>query len=96
MVGCASGAADLPAALPSVLQANMAFFPFLVSLLLLGGSTGGYDYIEKAYPPGLIKANIAPLMAEQYTPEGDYLATLASGDKVIVDREGELSLTNRS
>ncbi|WOO83358.1 Peptide transporter PTR2 [Vanrija pseudolonga] len=66
------------AALPSVLQANMAFFPFLVSLLLLGGSTG------------LIKANIAPLMAEQYTPEGDYLATLASGDKVIVDREATI------
>ncbi|KAL1405863.1 hypothetical protein Q8F55_007541 [Vanrija albida] len=63
------------AALPSVLQAEAAFTPFLASLLLLGGSTG------------LIKANIAPLMAEQYTPEGDYLATLASGDKVIVDRE---------
>lgn len=37
---------------------------------------------------GLIKANVAPIMAEQYTPTGDYVETLTTGETVIIDREG--------
>ncbi|WWD18780.1 hypothetical protein CI109_103235 [Kwoniella shandongensis] len=66
------------AALPSVLQNGGAFLPFLLGLLLLGGSAG------------LIKANIAPIMAEQYTPTEDYVSSLPNGEKVIVDREATI------
>ncbi|WVR06638.1 hypothetical protein IAU60_003670 [Kwoniella sp. DSM 27419] len=66
------------AALPSLLQHGGAFPPFLLALLLLGSSTG------------LIKANIAPIMAEQYTPAEDYVYTTDSGEKVVVDREATI------
>lgn len=35
-------------------------------------------------------ANVAPMMAEQYTPPGDYVEVLSDGEQVIVDREGAL------
>ncbi|WVW85050.1 hypothetical protein I302_107086 [Kwoniella bestiolae CBS 10118] len=66
------------AALPSLLQNGGAFIPFLLGLLLLGGSAG------------LIKANIAPIMAEQYIPSSDYVETLPNGEKVIVIRESTI------
>ncbi|WWC88341.1 uncharacterized protein L201_003251 [Kwoniella dendrophila CBS 6074] len=66
------------AALPSLIQNGGAFLPFLFGLLLLGGSAG------------LIKANIAPIMAEQYTPSSDYIKSLPDGEKVIVDREATI------
>ncbi|KAK8858886.1 hypothetical protein IAR55_003117 [Kwoniella newhampshirensis] len=66
------------AALPYVLQNGGAFVPFLLALLLLGGSAG------------MIKANIAPIMAEQYTSTEDYVRTLRDGEKVIVDREATI------
>ncbi|KLT42649.1 major facilitator superfamily MFS-1 [Cutaneotrichosporon oleaginosum] len=61
------------AAVPSVLSSGTAFPPFIVSVILLGGATG------------LIKANIAPLMGQQYVHE-DYVATV-DGERVIVERE---------
>ncbi|WWD05233.1 hypothetical protein V865_003306 [Kwoniella europaea PYCC6329] len=66
------------AALPSLLQSGGAFLPFLMGLLLLGGSAG------------LIKANIAPMMAEQYIPSSNYVETLPNGEKVIIDREATI------
>ncbi|OCF43523.1 hypothetical protein I317_02673 [Kwoniella heveanensis CBS 569] len=66
------------AALPSLLQSGTAFLPFLAGLLLLGGSAG------------LIKANIATIMAEQYTPTEDYVAILPNGERVIVEREASI------
>ncbi|WVQ96248.1 hypothetical protein IAU59_003352 [Kwoniella sp. CBS 9459] len=66
------------AALPTLLQSGTAFLPFLAGLLLLGASAG------------LIKANIATIMAEQYTPTEDYVSTMADGEKVIVDREASI------
>ncbi|WWC71079.1 uncharacterized protein I206_105032 [Kwoniella pini CBS 10737] len=66
------------AAVPSLLHNGGAFIPFLIGLILLGGSAG------------LIKANIAPLMAEQYLPPSDYLSSLSNGEKVIVDREATI------
>ncbi|WRT68098.1 uncharacterized protein IL334_005073 [Kwoniella shivajii] len=66
------------AALPSLLQNGGSFIPFLMGLLLLGGSAG------------LIKANIAPIMAEQYVPSCDYIDTLPNGTRVIVDREATI------
>ncbi|KAL7420460.1 hypothetical protein Q5752_004410 [Cryptotrichosporon argae] len=77
-IGAALGgiahALSVYAALPSLLQAGTALAPFLLSLLLLGGSAG------------LIKANIAPLMAEQYAAP-THVSTTAAGELVIVDRE---------
>ena len=35
-------------------------------------------------------ANVAPMMAEQYTPPEDYVDVLSDGEQVIVDREGAL------
>ncbi|WVF68718.1 hypothetical protein IAT40_003490 [Kwoniella sp. CBS 6097] len=66
------------AALPSVLQNGTAFVPFLAGLLLLGGSAG------------LIKANIATIMAEQYTPIEDYVCIQIDGERVIIDREATI------
>ncbi|KAK6907836.1 hypothetical protein I203_101837 [Kwoniella mangroviensis CBS 8507] len=66
------------AALPTLLQNGGVFVPFLLGLLLLGGSAG------------LIKANIAPIMAEQYNPSTDYVETLPNGEKVIIDREATI------
>ena len=40
----------------------------------------------------MLKANVAPLMAEQYTPVEDYVQTLDSREKVIIDREGQYLL----
>ncbi|BEJ02988.1 hypothetical protein CcaverHIS641_0101630 [Cutaneotrichosporon cavernicola] len=61
------------AAIPSVLLSGTAFLPFIISVILLGGATG------------LIKANIAPLMGQQYVHE-DYVATV-DGERVVVERE---------
>lgn len=38
---------------------------------------------------GAIKSAIAPLMAEQYPHFHDYITVLPSGQRVVVDREGE-------
>ncbi|GMK59663.1 hypothetical protein CspeluHIS016_0802690 [Cutaneotrichosporon spelunceum] len=61
------------AAIPSVLLSGTAFLPFIISVILLGGATG------------LIKANIAPLMGQQYVHD-DYVATV-KGERVVVERE---------
>lgn len=74
------------AALPSVLKSGMAFSPFIVSVVLLGGATGALE-LECDANTGLIKANIAPLMAEQYA-RGDYVA-FVDGERVVVEREGK-------
>ncbi|WWC62934.1 uncharacterized protein I303_105532 [Kwoniella dejecticola CBS 10117] len=66
------------AAMPSLLQDGGAFLPFLIGLLLLGGSAG------------MIKANIAPIMAEQYLPASDYVSSLPGGEKLIIDREATI------
>jgi dipeptide/tripeptide permease len=55
------------------LSSGTAFLPFIISVVLLGGATG------------LIKANIAPLMGQQYVHE-DYVATV-DGERVVIERE---------
>jgi hypothetical protein len=82
--------ADREAALPSLLQEGRAFFPFLFAMLLLCSATGRClrTTLRWLSLAGLIKANVAPIMAEQYSPTGDYVETLITGETVIIDREG--------
>ncbi|EIW67600.1 hypothetical protein TREMEDRAFT_64193 [Tremella mesenterica DSM 1558] len=81
-IGTAMGAVShlllVYAALPSLLQNGNSFGPFLFAMLILCVSIG------------LIKANIVPIMGEQYTPTEDYVDTLPSGEKVIIDREATI------
>ncbi|KAF8530501.1 PTR2-domain-containing protein [Hysterangium stoloniferum] len=60
---------------PSLLQNNPsgAFAGFMVSILIIGIGTGG------------IKANVSPLVAEQYTKHGQWVRTNKDGKRVIVD-----------
>ncbi|KAF8590919.1 oligopeptide transporter [Ramaria rubella] len=60
---------------PSLLQNNPdgAFGGFMVSLLIIGIGTGG------------IKANVSPLVAEQYPKHGQWIRTKKNGERVIVD-----------
>jgi proton-dependent oligopeptide transporter, POT family len=61
--------------IPSVLStsSNGAFGGFMVALLIMGTGTGG------------IKANVSPLVAEQYTKAGQWIETRKNGERVIVD-----------
>ncbi|KAG8963088.1 hypothetical protein FRC03_003453 [Tulasnella sp. 419] len=60
---------------PSLLQNNPdgAFAAFMVSLVIIGIGTGG------------VKANVSPLVAEQYTKSGQWIKTKKNGERVIVD-----------
>ncbi|KIJ40959.1 hypothetical protein M422DRAFT_780603 [Sphaerobolus stellatus SS14] len=63
--------------IPSLLQHNPggAFAGFMVSILIIGIGTGG------------IKANVSPLVAEQYNKHGQWVRTKKDGSKVIVDAD---------
>jgi len=62
-------------AAPAVLQNSPsgAFAGFVVSIIILGFATGA------------IKANVSPLIAEQIPDSREFIKTLPSGEKVIVD-----------
>ncbi|GJJ06619.1 hypothetical protein Clacol_000812 [Clathrus columnatus] len=61
--------------IPSLLQnnSNGAFAGFMISILIIGIGTGG------------IKANVSPLVAEQYPKHGQWIRTEKDGRRVIVD-----------
>ena len=61
------------AAVPGVIEKESAIAPFIVALILIGIGTGGF------------KANISPLVAEQYRPTKPFFKTTKSGERVIVD-----------
>lgn len=60
-------------AIPSVLAGNGAIGVFCLSLVIMGIGTGGF------------KANISPLIAEQYKRSKIFVKTTKSGERVIVD-----------
>ncbi|SAM07058.1 hypothetical protein [Absidia glauca] len=57
---------------PAAISGGATFPGFIVSILIIGLGTGG------------IKANVSPLVAEQYRSRSAYIKTLANGDRVIV------------
>lgn len=61
------------AAIPGVIGRKSAIAPFIVGIILIGIGTGGF------------KANISPLVAEQYRPAKPFFRTTKSGERVIVD-----------
>lgn len=62
-------------ALPSVLRAGNGMAPFMVSFFLL------------AFGAGVFKPNVAPTVIDQYTHQKEYVRTLKSGERVLVDPE---------
>src|SRR5580658_173542 len=60
-------------AVPGVIETKGAVATFIISLLVTGFGTGGF------------KANISPLVAEQYKRTKLFVATRSSGERVIVD-----------
>ncbi|KAF2434848.1 PTR2-domain-containing protein [Tothia fuscella] len=62
-------------ALPSVLQAGHGLAPFLISLFIL------------AIGAGIFKPNILPTVLDQYRHQHQFVKTLKTGERVIVDPE---------
>ncbi|KAI8584772.1 hypothetical protein K450DRAFT_217964 [Umbelopsis ramanniana AG] len=58
--------------IPSAIDSGASFPGFVVSLIVIGFGTGG------------IKANVSPLVAEQYRSKVPFVRTLKSGERVIV------------
>jgi POT family proton-dependent oligopeptide transporter len=59
--------------LPSSLNNGAGLGGFIASILIIGIGTGG------------IKANVSPLIADQYTRKRMAIKTLKSGERVIID-----------
>jgi POT family proton-dependent oligopeptide transporter len=59
--------------LPGIIDQKNAMAPFALSLVVLGIGTGGF------------KANISPLVAEQYKRTRLFIKTTKAGERVIVD-----------
>ncbi|KAK6527440.1 peptide transporter ptr2 [Orbilia ellipsospora] len=59
--------------LPSSIEAGLALGGLLVAMVVIGLGTGG------------IKANVAPLIAEQYTRTESFVRTNPNGERVIVE-----------
>jgi dipeptide/tripeptide permease len=66
-------------AIPKVLQEGHGIAPFMISLFLL------------AIGAGIFKPNILPTLFDQYRHQKEYVKTLKSGEKVIVDPETTIS-----
>ncbi|KAF5636196.1 peptide transporter PTR2 [Fusarium sp. NRRL 52700] len=60
-------------AAPAVLKAGNGLAPFMISFFLL------------AIGAGIFKPNLVPLLIGQYTDQGEFVKTLKSGERVIVD-----------
>jgi POT family proton-dependent oligopeptide transporter len=61
-------------AIPGVIEhSNGALACFCVAIVIMGLGTGGF------------KANISPLVAEQYRRSKQFIGTTKSGERVIVD-----------
>lgn len=61
--------------LPAVQETFISLPGLLLSLFLIGIGTGG------------IKANVSPLLAEQYKSPDEVIRLLKSGEEVIIDRD---------
>jgi POT family proton-dependent oligopeptide transporter len=62
------------AAIPSMISnPNASLGLFIVAIIIMGLGTGGF------------KANISPLVAEQYQKTHQFIGTLKSGERVIID-----------
>ncbi|KAF8906911.1 peptide transporter PTR2A [Mucidula mucida] len=61
------------AAIPGVIDKKAAIAPFILGMIIMGAGTG------------LFKANISPLIAEQYQQTKLYISTTPQGERVIVD-----------
>ncbi|KAF8073992.1 PTR2-domain-containing protein [Lyophyllum atratum] len=64
---------DFGAALPSIIHGGHAIAPFVLSILTLALGTG------------MIKASVAPLMADQAPIQAQRISTLKTGERVILD-----------
>lgn len=62
-------------AAPSVLQGGSGIAPFMISFFML------------AIGAGIFKPNVAPTVLDQYTHQREYVKTLPSGERVLVDPE---------
>lgn len=62
-------------AAPAVLKAGNGIAPFMISFFLL------------AIGAGIFKPCVTPTVIDQYTHQREYVKTLKSGEKVIVDPE---------
>ncbi|KAF7557057.1 hypothetical protein G7046_g6119 [Stylonectria norvegica] len=62
-------------AAPAVLKAGHGLAPFMISFFLL------------AIGAGIFKPNVAPMVIDQYTHQKEYVKTLKSGERVLVDPE---------
>lgn len=62
-------------AAPAVLKAGNGVAPFVISFFLL------------AIGAGIFKPNVTPIVIDQYTRQREYVKTLKSGERVIVDPE---------
>lgn len=62
-------------AAPSVLQKGNGIAPFMISFFML------------AIGAGIFKPNVAPIVIDQYTHQRQYVKTLPSGERVLVDPE---------
>lgn len=60
-------------AVPGVIEKESAMGAFVVAVIIIGLGTGGF------------KANISPLVAEQYTRTKLFVITTKSGERVIAD-----------
>ncbi|KAI7848255.1 POT family-domain-containing protein [Circinella umbellata] len=58
--------------IPSAIASGAAFPGYIVAIIIIGLGTGG------------IKANVSPLVAEQYRSRTAFVKTLKNGDRVIV------------
>ncbi|KAG0169667.1 peptide transporter ptr2 [Apophysomyces sp. BC1034] len=58
--------------IPSAIASNATFPGFIVAIIIIGLGTGG------------IKANVSPLVAEQYRSKKPFVRTLKDGSRVIV------------
>lgn len=62
-------------AAPAVLEKGQGIAPFMVSFFML------------AIGAGIFKPNVAPTVLDQYTHQREYVKTLPSGERVLVDPE---------
>lgn len=72
-IGCLAHIILLVSAIPSVIHGGHGIVPFIISILILSVGTG------------LIKSSVAPLMADQASIRAQRIATLRSGERVILD-----------
>ncbi|KAH6888130.1 POT family-domain-containing protein [Thelonectria olida] len=75
IIGAVAHVIMIGGAAPSLLQAGHGLAPFIVSFFLL------------AIGAGIFKPNVVPTVIDQYTHQKEYVRTLASGERVLVDPE---------